>query len=235
MTDLAIRQMEHMQDASDSVVGLEEVVDYISQHMQQAISKATYNVTQSLAIANALISDLSANLNNITGRMEGLHDAMDTVEKLSTSLEPLHNLLSGDWAGLHSLFDTAKAFCMYAVFIGLLSAGIWRKFMGIIGTGCAAIATGLAFAYIFTFQYDPTDAARSAAKHLPSALQVTIFVGISAAVTVLYTIYGCIARRRATQQTQGLVAYTEDVKTSGLWFNNPKNFTKLAGRKTSAV
>ena len=233
ITDLTVRHLQDLRDALDSVVALDEVIDYISQRMHEAISKAAYNVTQSLDTANALISNLSAGLTNITGRMDGLNDAADTVEKLNSGLEAL---LTGNWAGLHGLLEKAKVFGAYAVLCALLSVGFWHMIMGVIGSGCAAIATGLASAYVFTFLCDPIDAARSAAGHLHSALQSVAFVGIAAStIAVIYIVYGWIVRRRAARQSQALVAYTGDVQTFRLPVNDPRFFNKRAGLKTWSV
>ncbi|KAK4539907.1 hypothetical protein LTR36_009949 [Oleoguttula mirabilis] len=178
VTDLTVQLGEGMHAVSEETVALGQLTQYVSELIQQGIVMGIYNATQSLEIANQMAIGVTGTLVDVTHRLGKLEEAADSVDKLNAGL----NVLNGGWMGALGLLQSVAGFAGYAVIFSLLGVGIWQRVMSFPGNVCAALASGLALAYVCAVYYSPLEALHYACGILPSTMGMT---GL-AAFPVLY-------------------------------------------------
>ena len=149
---LSLHQDQAMIAAQDGVIAFNDIVAYTLELMNQTLIQDIYKASSSLQLTNLVVSNMSSELVTLRQELEKLQQAADDADRISTSIASLHDLLMGDWAGA---LRNLGSVCAYGTIFSLLSIGVWFKSMGLVGSICAALATGFAGGWVMTFySYD---------------------------------------------------------------------------------
>ncbi|KAI6835263.1 hypothetical protein KC340_g5562 [Hortaea werneckii] len=186
---LSIRQKEVMREAEDSVVQYAQAVNYLNEVIEQGITQALLKANLSLHTTNSLVLDLHAQMANVSLLVQNISIAALDAERLHGSIRSISELVTVGWAGL---LQRAANVLIYTTIIALLSIGCWLKFMGLVGSICASIATGAIAGGLLTTHCDP--ATMIAYLPPPEAIMMLLaYAGlIIAASTLLAGILGCV-------------------------------------------
>ncbi|RMY16910.1 hypothetical protein D0868_00042 [Hortaea werneckii] len=188
---LSIRQKEVMMEAEDSIVQYAQAVDYLNEVIEQGITQALLKANLSLHTTNSLVLDLHAQMANVSLLVQNISIAALDAERLHGSIRSISELVTVEWAGL---LQRAANVLIYTIIIALLSIGCWMKFMGLVGSICASIATGAIAGSLLTTHFVP--ATMIAYLPPPEAIMMLLaYAGlVTAASAFLAGILGCVCR-----------------------------------------
>ncbi|KAI7116837.1 hypothetical protein KC352_g33948, partial [Hortaea werneckii] len=145
----------------------------------------------SLHTTNSLVLDLHAQMANVSLLVQNISIAALDAERLHGSIRSISELVTVEWAGL---LQRAANVMIYTIIIALLSIGCWMKFMGLVGSICASIATGAIAGSLLTTHFDPA----TMIEYLPPPAAISMlltYAGLSTAASAfLAGIIGCLCR-----------------------------------------
>ncbi|RMZ03433.1 hypothetical protein D0860_06792 [Hortaea werneckii] len=188
---LSLRQKEVMMEAEDGIVQYAQAVGYLNEVIEQGITQALLKANLSLHATNSLVLDLHAQMANVSLLVQNISIAALDAERLHGSIRSFFELVTVEWAGL---LQRAANVLIYTIIIALLSIGCWMKFMGLVGSICASIATGAIAGSLLTTHFDPA----TMITHLPPPAAISMLLTYVGLVIAGFTLLAGIVCRLFT-------------------------------------
>ncbi|KAI6794708.1 hypothetical protein KC360_g1934 [Hortaea werneckii] len=188
---LSLHQKEVMMEAEDSIVQYAQAVGYLNEVIEQGITQALLKANLSLQTTNSLVLDLHAQMANVSLLVQNISIAALDAERLHGSIRSISELVTVEWAGL---LQRAASVLIYTIIIALLSIGCWMKFMGLVGSICASIATGAIAGNLLTTHFDSATMIAYLPPPATMSMLLTYAGFVTAASTLLAGILGCVCR-----------------------------------------